>query len=171
MILDFAKSGDKASARAITLACVYFFFFFILFLFRPRPLGGEMEDIFFQVSLSAFFFFFGRALLMLLFSLSLFLFCYRDVRETCVKYGFLYANSKSSEPLARRADSVALFRVLGCTCVSFSFASFFFLSFFFFIHVFSLSLSLSSSFDRTKRAGHSRRLNPHGLPKSSPRRE
>jgi len=26
MILDFAKSGDKASARAITLACEYFFF-------------------------------------------------------------------------------------------------------------------------------------------------
>jgi hypothetical protein len=54
MILDFAKSGDKASARAITLACDYFFFFFfVLFLFR---IGREgMEDIFFQVSLSLFF--------------------------------------------------------------------------------------------------------------------
>jgi len=55
MILDFAKSGDKASARAITLACEYFFFFSSSFSFRTRNAttratfkkGVGMEDIFF----------------------------------------------------------------------------------------------------------------------------
>ena len=70
MILDFAKSGDKASARAITLACEYFFFFFfVLFLFR---IGREgMEDIFFQVSLSRFFFSFSRERYLCFYFLSL----------------------------------------------------------------------------------------------------
>ncbi|CAL6421738.1 unnamed protein product [Bathycoccus prasinos] len=61
MILDFTKSGDKPTAKAITLA---------------------------------------------------------DVQETCLKHGFLYERSTSSDPIARRADVVALFRVLGCTSLS-----------------------------------------------------
>ncbi|CAL6419815.1 unnamed protein product [Bathycoccus prasinos] len=61
MILDFTKSGDKSTAKAITLA---------------------------------------------------------DVQETCLKHGFLYERSTSSDPTARRADVVALFRVLGCTSLS-----------------------------------------------------
>ena len=63
MILDFAKSGDKASARAITLACEYFFFFFfVLFLLFELDLWKRGEwRIFFSKSLSLAFFFLFRA--------------------------------------------------------------------------------------------------------------
>ena len=33
MILDFNRSGDRATAKAITLTCVFFVFFFFFFFF------------------------------------------------------------------------------------------------------------------------------------------
>jgi hypothetical protein len=33
MILDFSRSGDRATAKAITLTCVFFVFFVFFFFF------------------------------------------------------------------------------------------------------------------------------------------
>ena len=129
MILDFSRSGDRATAKAITLTCVFFFFFFFFWLDDDFLFFFRLE----RSSFASFFMcrvvsrhgthasIFGRYS----FSLSLSptrrrrrLLLHRDVQETCVKLGFLYPNAKTSDPVQRRADCVTMFRVVGCTCAS-----------------------------------------------------
>jgi len=86
MILDFAKSGDKASARAITLACENFFCFLFVFVSNSkrnnaRPLRREWGWRIF------FFFFASVTRANFIFSLSLSSITQgraRDVREVWI---------------------------------------------------------------------------------------
>ena len=145
MILDFSRSGDRATAKAITLTCVSLFF-------RRCQNSFFDDDLFLEIIVYRVSFVksrhvgtheYFRALLTHSLSLSLspILLQYRDVQETCVKLGFLYPNAKTSDPVQRRADCVTMFRVVGCTCAS----TLFWCLALAFSRLFCLSLSLSLS--------------------------